>query len=301
MEPDDVVRVEVPGTSANLGPGFDVLAAALDLHLVAATAAPGPRRVTVEGQGADELPGDDGNLVWRAFVGYCERFGAEVPDVGLRVRSDIPLERGLGSSAAAAVAGVALGRAVTRAGGSDQDLIDLAAAIEGHADNAAAAVLGGIVVAVDGVARRFDPAPGLRPLVCIPSERQATQAARAILPARVPLATAAANGGRTALALAGLTGLAALDPRTFTDELHEPARLEAMGPTGALVRRLRDTGIAACLSGAGPTVLAIVGARDESAPASVAELAGPEWEVRVSGWDRSGAAACPPTVLPAEA
>lgn len=288
------VGVEVPASCANLGPGFDSLAAAVDLRLVAWTGPRGPQRVASEGEGAGELPTDDRNLVWRAFVGYCERFGVEAPDVSLSVSSDIPLERGLGSSAAGAVAGVALARAVTGAGGSDQDLIDVAAGLEGHPDNAAAAVLGGVVACVDGRARAFEPAPGLRPVVCVPKARQSTEAARGILPDEVPLADAAATGGRAALVLAGLTGACAFDPASMVDVLHEPARFQAMPETGRLVAELRAAGIGACLSGAGPTVLAIVAERQQEAVERVATLAGPRWQVRPSAWDRGGAWVCPP-------
>ncbi len=297
MDPDDVVGVEVPASTANLGPGFDVLAAAVDLRLTAWTTDREDRRVIAAGEGAEELTSGDDNLVWQALLAYCERFGAPVPEVSLRAHSAIPLERGLGSSSAAAVAGVALGRALTRAGGSDQDLVDLAAGLEGHADNAAAAVIGGIVAVVDGRAHRFEPSPGLRPVVCIPTERQSTAAARGLLPSVVPFADAAGTAGRAALTLAGLTGAAALRPETLHDVLHEPARFEAMPATGALVARLRETGIAACLSGAGPTVLAVVGVRDHEAAGRIAALAGDGWEVRAAAWDRAGAAVCPPTIV----
>lgn len=288
------VGVEVPASCANLGPGFDSLAVAVDLRLAAWTAPRAPERVTSEGEGAGELPTDERNLVWRSFVGYCERFGAQVPDVSLRVTSDIPLERGLGSSAAGAVAGVALARAVTGAGGSDQELIELAAALEGHADNAAAAVLGGVVACVGGRALSFEPASGLRPLVCVPMQRQSTEAARGMLPERVALADAAANGGRAALVLAGLTGACAFDPASMVDVLHEPARLEAMPETGRLVTDLRAGGYGACLSGAGPSALVVVGGRQQGAIERVRELAGPQWQVRELAWDRGGAWIRPP-------
>lgn len=295
---DDVVAVEVPATSANLGPGYDVLAAAVDLRLVAQTAPRGPERVSIDGEGAGELPTDDGNLVWRAFVAACERAGVTVPDVSLAVRSEIPLERGLGSSAAAAVAGAALARAAAGTAWSDHEIIALAADLEGHADNAAAAVLGGIVAFVDGRARRFDPAPILRPVLCVPTTRQSTSAARALLPAEVPLATAAASAGRAALVLAGLTGAGALDPWVLTDELHEPVRFTAMPDSGALVNALRAHGTAACLSGAGPSVLAVTAIDDPAAVSRVRAAAGEGWHIRASAWNRAGATACPPSVVP---
>lgn len=299
VTPPEAVGIEVPASSANLGPGFDAFAVALDVRLLVWTVPREQRRVLPGGEGAGELAEDDSNLVWQALLAYCERFGAVVPDVSLRTRNDIPLERGMGSSAAAAVAGVALGRALTRAGGRNADLIDLATGFEGHADNAAAAVLGGVVVAVDGLARRLEPTDELRPLLCVPQGRQSTTAARGMLPSEVPLAVAATNAARASVVLAGLTGGMAWDPAAMVDALHEPARLRAMAPSGGLVRELRDRGIGACLSGAGPSVLAIVPRRDEGAQRRIAELAGEGWDVRRADWDRAGAVVCPPTVLPA--
>jgi homoserine kinase len=298
MAPEDGVGVDVPASSANLGPGFDAFAVALDVRLTVWTTDRVERRILAEGEGAEELPDDDDNLIWRALVSYCGWAGTDVPDVSLRARNDIPLERGMGSSAAAAVAGVALGRAITRAGGRDADLIALAAALEGHADNAGAAVLGGLVVVVNGEARRLEPTESLRPVVCVPHARQSTEEARGLLPTSIPLADAAANGARAAVTLAGLSGGMAFDPAAMTDVLHEPARLGAMPRSGALVAALRERGIGACLSGAGPSVLAVARSRDDAAVDAVRAAAGADFDVRPLAWDRAGAALCPPTVLP---
>jgi len=295
--PGAAVGVRVPASSANLGPGYDAFAVAVDVHLLAWTTPRGEQRVVAEGDGADELPGDDGNLVWRALVAYCDRVGVAVPDVSLRTVNRIPLERGMGSSAAAAVAGAALGRALAQRSGAaqpagDQVLIDVASELEGHADNAAAAVLGGLVVCHDGVARRLEPSDVLRPLLCVPSTRSSTAAARALLPDRIPLADAAANGARAAIVLAGLAGAMAWDPAAMRDVLHEPPRLAAMADSGALVTRLREHGIAACLSGAGPSVLAVVPRR--TAPDDVAALLDDGWDLRQVDWDRAGATSWAP-------
>ncbi len=283
------VSVEVPASSANLGPGFDSLGAALDLKLRVSVGPGSGVRVRNTGIGADELPSDDGNLIWRALVAACARAGVDVPSVGLRADNEIPLERGLGSSAAAAVAGAALARALTGAALSDADLIALAADLEGHPDNAAAAVLGGLVVVCDGSARRLEPSGSLQPVLCIATARQATSEARALLPAEVPLATAAANGARAAATLAGLTGAMAFDPGVMRDELHEPARLAAMPAAERLVTELRGAGIGACLSGAGPSVLAVVPAGSDAAIARVRAAAGEDFDVRASRWDLAGA------------
>ena len=136
----------VPASSANLGPGFDALAVALDVQLEARTAPRGARRVVTSGHGAGELPDDESNLVWQSLAACCEHVGAPVPDCSLVVDNAIPLERGLGSSAAAAVAGLVLGRALAGAPLDDDELVDLATELEGHPDNAAAALLGGLVL-----------------------------------------------------------------------------------------------------------------------------------------------------------
>ena len=298
MRPDDVVGVEAPASSANLGPGFDALAVALDLRLTVWTTDLGEQRVVTEGEGADEVSTGDDNLVWHGLAAYCAWARAPLPEVGLAVRNPIPLARGMGSSAAAVVAGLALGRAITRAGGRDADLVALAAQVEGHADNAAAAVLGGLCVVVDGVPRRLQPTQTLRPVLCVPPQRQSTAEARGLLPETVPLADAAVNGARAALVVAGLSGGIAWHPALLRDVLHEPARLAAMTASGDLVARLREQGIGACLSGAGPSVLAVVAAGDAVAVEQVRDAASPDWLVTGLGWDLAGASVCPPTVLP---
>lgn len=294
MRPDERIGIEVPASAANIGPGFDAFAVALGLHLVAWTDDAGPRRVVCDGEGAQELPDDERNLVWRSFAAFCERAGVDVPDLSIVTRNAIPLERGLGSSAAAAVAGVCLARAATGVRAADADLIELAADLEGHADNAAAAVMGGVVVTEDGRARRLEPSRALAPVVFVPDGRQSTAASRATLPTTVPLAEAAASGARAALVLAGLTGGAAWDASVLRDVLHEPARLAAMPSTKVLVDRLRSAGIGACLSGSGPSVLAIA---DRSTPEvdELTGLAGAGWRTLTPGWDRAGAAVCPPS------
>ena len=253
-----MTAVAVPASSANLGPGFDALAVALDLELVAGAVERGPQRVLPEGEGAAEVPTDERNLVWRAFVAWCRLVDAPVPDVSVRVANPIPLARGLGSSAAAAVAGAGLARALV-GGGGDDTLIELVAHEEGHPDNAAAAVLGGVVLCTPGAAPvRFTPTATLTPVVLVPSEGFATEAARGLLPADVPLGVAAANGARAAAVLTALAGLHPLRVDDLLDALHEPPRFAAMPATGRLVAALRAGGVPACLSGAGPSVLALV-------------------------------------------
>jgi homoserine kinase len=288
------VAVEVPASSANLGPGFDALAAALDVTLSVTTVDRTDQRILAQGLGAEELPTDDSNLIWRALVAYCERFDVDVPDVSLRADNAIPLERGMGSSAAAAVAGAVIGRAMVERG-SDAELIAIATGLEGHPDNAAAALLGGVVVCAEGIARRLEPAGTLRPVICIPDARQSTQAARGVLPDSIGLADAAANGARTAMLLAGLSGALAWEPTAMRDVLHEPARFTVMTESGRLVTALRDQGVAACLSGAGPSVLAIVECSDADAVDRIRRAAGGGWDVRAVAWHRGGASKVAPT------
>lgn len=286
---DDAVRVRVPASSANLGPGFDVLAVAVDLTLEVTSVPFAGRRIIASGEGAADLQDGDSNLIWRSVVAFCTTYGADVPDVTLRCDNQIPLERGLGSSAAAAVAGLALARRLTGVRVGNHDLIAHATDLEGHPDNAAAAVLGGLVVAGDGPARRFEPTRSLRPIVCIPAERSSTAAARGLVPRTVSVETMVHAARGTALVLGGLTGLAAWDPAAMRDAVHEPPRLAAMTGSGRLVRAVRDDGRAACLSGAGPSVLVIAAADDRGAVDRVTALAGDGWRVVAAGWDRAGA------------
>lgn len=283
------LAVEVPASSANLGPGFDALAAALDVTLLVTASPRQDRRVVNDGLGSGELPDDDTNLVWRALLAYCDAMGEGAPDITLVTDNNIPLERGLGSSAAAAVAGAALARELLGRKGTDDDLIRIATEIEGHPDNAAAAVLGGVVVCADGTARRLEPASTLWPVLCVPHARQSTSAARSVLPEAVPLAAAAANGARVAMVAAGLSGHVAWEPAFMHDVLHEPARFEVMPDTGRLVDTLRGQGIGACLSGAGPAVLAVVPVGDRATVAAVEQAAGGGWDVLEARWHRRGA------------
>lgn len=289
------VAIEVPASSANLGPGFDALAVALDVTLTVEVSPRRDERVVARGVGAGELPTDDSNLIWTALVAYCRRFGADVPDVSLVSANAIPLERGMGSSAAAAVAGVALGRLLLDAGGTDAELVALAADLEGHPDNAAAALLGGLVVCADGTPTRLEPSECLRPVVCIPHARQSTSQARAVLPDAVALGQAAANGARVAMVVAGLSGHVAWNPAVMHDVLHEPARFEVMPESGVLVRRLREAGVGACLSGAGPSVLAVVHIEDTAGIDAVNNAVDDGWEVRGVHWHRRGASRVEPT------
>jgi homoserine kinase len=259
------VRVRVPATSANLGPGFDALGLALALHDdLAAEIVPAGVRVEVSGQGAGELPDDDRHLVVRAMRIAFDALGGQ--PTGLRVEcvNRIPQARGLGSSSAAIVAGVLLARALVVDGERRLDeaaVLRLAAGIEGHPDNVAPCLLGGFTLAwsepAGARAVSLPVADGVRPTVFVPAERGLTATARAALPATVPHGDAALTAGRAALLVHALTTDPALLLPATVDRLHQDYRAPGMPGTAALVSALRAADVAGVVSGAGPTVLAL--------------------------------------------
>jgi len=237
--------VRVPASSANLGPGFDVLAAALALHLEVEVEETGSFAIETE----LEIARDRRNLVVRAF----ERLHPP-DDFTFRIASEIPLSGGLGSSAAAIVAGL---MAADHLFELDADVFALATEIEGHPDNVAAAVHGGVVICADGAVTRFDPPTGLEGLLVVPHEAVRTAEARAALPDAVPMADAVANVAHVALLTLGLArGDWELVGRGLDDRLHQPHRAHLYPRSAELVRDARALGaLGATISGAGPTVL----------------------------------------------
>lgn len=242
------MRASAPGSSANLGPGFDVLALALSLR-VEVTVEPAPQlTVTTDGEGAD-LPQDAGHLAARVAVRVAGH-----DRLAVSVRSRIPVARGLGSSAALAVA------AAAAAGAADP--LAVAAELDGHAENAAASALGGLVAAttIGGrpVVRRLALDPRLAFVVVVPDRSLSTPAARAVLPATVPLADAVFDLGRLPLLIAGLADRDLLDDAATADRLHQPARSTLFPESEELQERLvRGGARAACWSGAGSGILGI--------------------------------------------
>jgi homoserine kinase len=263
------VTVRVPATSANLGPGFDALGLALSLHdeveaRVTAGSAAGGVTVEVVGEGAGDLPGDGTHLVVRAMRRVFDELGERPAGLALRCRNRIPQARGMGSSSAAIVAGVTLARALVADGAQrldEQGLLRIAAELEGHPDNVAPCLLGGMTIAwtEDGgaAAVRVEPAAAIRPFVFVPEERGLTHEARAALPATVPHGDAALNAGRAALLVHAIT----VDPSHLLaateDRLHQGYRAVSMPRSADLVAALRKEGVAAVVSGAGPSVLAL--------------------------------------------
>lgn len=257
-------RVKVPASTANLGPGFDAFGLALALYdVVEVQVTDAGLKVEVIDAGAGgvaDVPTDETHLVVRAIRRTCEHLGHHVSGLHLRCFNAIPHARGLGSSAAAVVSGVVAGYAL--AGRKlDGDALQLAAEFEGHADNAAASLFGGLVLAwAEGAvfhAERFDPHPSIRPVVAVPSVRSATATTRGLLPATVPHADAAHSAGRAALAVHALTTKPELLLAATEDRLHQGYRASAYPASAALVDTLRTQGVAAAISGAGPTVLAL--------------------------------------------
>lgn len=269
------VRVRPPASSANLGPGFDALGLALTVHdEVEVEITDSGLTVDVEGEGASELPRDENHLLVRALRAGFDALGGQPPGLRLSCVNRIPHARGMGSSSAAIVAGLLAARALVTDGGKaldDQAVLELATALEGHPDNVAACLLGGLTIAwtEDGVARavRRVPAPGVRPVLFVPEHRALTATARKLLPDAVPHADAAANAGRAALLVHAITADPSLLLPATRDWLHQGYRTPAMPESAALVQELRAAGIPAVISGAGPTVLAFdTGAVPESVP-----------------------------------
>lgn len=268
------VTVAVPATSANLGPGFDCLGLALDLcdRLTGEVVDPEDGRtgleIEISGEGADTLPRDERHLVVRSMRAAFKILGVQPSGLRLRFENSIPQSRGLGSSSAAIVGGLALARALTTDGDrfDDDSLLFLANQIEGHPDNVAPAVVGGFVVAGQSPeevwALSAPIAPSISAVAFVPPTGVSTEAARGLLPAKVAHDVAAANTGRAAILVAALAGAPNQLLRGTEDFLHQEYRAPAMPDSFALVQALRAEGKAAFISGAGPTVLVLGTAED---------------------------------------
>ncbi len=296
--PDGAVTVRVPATSANLGPGFDALGLALSLHdVVEARVIPAGLTIEVSGAGEDTAGAGEGHLVVRAMRAAFAVLGGQPPGIGLRCANAIPHGYGLGSSAGAIVAGLLAARALCADGGLGSDgLLQLATEMEGHPDNVAACLAGGLTIAWMSPAgarcARLAPVAGLTPVLCVPPMPLSTARARQALPAAVPHADAAANAARAALLIAALTVDPALLMAGTEDFLHQPYRAAVMPATADLVSRLRASGIPAVVSGAGPSVLALTVAGTHPGPGAVRPIAagtGTAWQVQVLDVDRVGA------------
>jgi homoserine kinase len=304
--PGQPATVVVPATSANLGPGFDSLGLALSLHdSVEARVAESGVDVQVTGVGERQRRRPDDHLIIRAMRAGFAATGGQPPGIAVRCRNEVPQGFGLGSSAAAIVAGLVAARALAAAREAasdpadvlpDTDLLRLACEIEGHPDNVAACQAGGLTIAFDtaaglGVAR-LTPVAELAPVLCVPAVPVATSAARKALPDQVPHGDAVANSARAALLIVALTSRPDLLLPATEDFLHQRYRAATMPRTAALVTTLREAGIPAVVSGAGPSVLALtvdgqaVGAADA---ARIAARADAPWRVLPLRVDVEGA------------
>lgn len=241
----DGCRVRVPASSANLGPGFDAFAAALGLHLELEVKPAGEFSIETD----LDLPRDRSNLIVRSFERVHPADG-----LSFRVASEIPRSGGLGSSAAAIVAGLLAARELA---GSSVDVFELACELEGHPDNVAAALNGGFVICADAAVRRLDPPAGLDAVLLVPTEAVRTSAARAALPAEVPLDEAVFNTAHGALLMLGIAnGAWDLVAQGLADRLHQPRRAHLFPRSYELLGQAASFGaLGATISGAGPAVL----------------------------------------------
>ena len=278
------LRVLAPATTANLGPGYDCLGLALDLWnelevVVEAPIPDGEPLVEVLGEGAGELAADRHNLVYRAMAFLFHEADREMPPLRLRCRNEIPLERGLGSSAAAIASGLVAANALCGQLFGPEDLLEMAATIEGHPDNVVAAIHGGLQLVVTDQDRLYaapiNVPPELAAVLFIPDFRIATSDARAVLPEKVPIKDAVYNMSRAALLL---MGMAANRPEYLglatQDRLHQPYREPLFPAMKLLFRAALDAGaLGAFLSGSGSTVLALTQGREMTVAYEMAEAA----------------------------
>lgn len=282
------IKVVAPASTANLGPGFDCLAASVSLELeLTATQGDGSWEIEVSGS---EPPTPD--LVLRA----AEAVAGDLPELHGTIRSEIPLEAGLGSSAAAIAAGLLLGCAISDRPPDAGELLQLGTQIEGHPDNLAASLYGGLVLVVPVAGGTdvlpFVPTSSVRPFILLPRERLATAEARRVLPKQVPLSDAIANGSRATGLVALLSGVVSPSSDrlwTYTqDLLHQPYRSPLMPHTAEALEKLRGEGVPAALSGAGPAIVClVVRGEEEGTHKAIAQLEG--WELLELDWNTDGA------------
>ncbi len=284
------LHVRVPATSANLGPGFDTLGLALaygDDLIVRTRPEPGVT-VQVAGVGEDEVPTDETNLVARSIAHVFDRVGRAMPGLEIEANNRIPHGRGMGSSGAAIVAGVMTAAGLLEHADTDPlllseaELLRFATELEGHPDNVAPALFGGLTIAwmgEDGPRfKRLMVHRGISPLVLVPDFTMSTELARSLQPKQVPHEDAVFNLSRSALLVAALTQSPELLFEATEDRLHQNYRGEAMPQTRALIAALRVAGHAAVVSGAGPSILVLAG--DPAERLAAVEIA----EAHEGGW-----------------
>jgi homoserine kinase len=294
------VQVQVPASSANLGPGFDCLGLALNLHdryMAQVMDEPGVD-VDVTGEGADNIPTTDKNLVIKAMHKGFDFLGGRPRGIALRQLNVIPHGRGLGSSAAAIVGGLALARALVLGGNermSNEDMLNIANEMEGHPDNVSAAIFGGVNLAwqesqrghVVSQSLNFDVDPRIGALAFVPSTEFSTSKARKMLPESIPHSDAVKNSTNVAVLVQALQNRPDLLLGATADYLHQSYRKDAMPNSFALMTKLRSAGVAAFISGAGPAVL-VLHTGGESEAAELERAAGDKFQMIALGISRTG-------------
>lgn len=296
------LRVHVPATSANLGPGFDTLGIALshgDELTIVTRSEPGAT-VTVIGVGEGEVETDESNLVVRSAAHVFADLGRTMPGLNIEARNSIPHGRGMGSSGAAIVAGVMIAAGLLATDPEQPLELDVtqlfayATELEGHPDNVAPALFGGLTIAwTNDEGPRFKRLlvhRGVAPLVLVPTFTMSTEHARSLQPKQVPHEDAVFNVSRSALLIAALTQSPELLLEATEDRLHQNYRGEAMPETRDLIGELRAAGHAAVVSGAGPSILVLSnGPAERLAAADLVERTAPAWRVLTLAVDIKGA------------
>lgn len=286
------LEVAVPATSANLGPGFDCLGVALAVHLTVRFSESDWPEITGKGH----VRSIEDTLIYQSFRAACRAAGGKTPGVRIEVVEDYPSGRGLGASASAIVAGLIGAKALAGLSLSESDLARLAVEIEGHPDNVLPALLGGLILSLGDRWVRFTPAETVRPLILVARGTFKTEAARKVLPETISSTDSVANASALAALVSILTGHADLsDLLAATDDrLHEPYRLPLMPETLEIHKSLRERGVATVLSGAGPSLLCLVGSDSLREGVETATAVLPEgWRILQPFWDVRGARLLP--------
>ncbi|MEY4424483.1 MAG: hypothetical protein RJB56_110 [Actinomycetota bacterium] len=292
------VTVKVPATSANLGPGFDTLGMALSYYdeLQVEVVEGSGAFVEVHGEGEGEVPTDASNLVVKSIAYTFEKFGQPVPAFKLIAHNIIPHGRGMGSSGAAVVSGIIAAKGLLEGivKMTDKDLLDIATELEGHPDNVAPALFGGLTIAWEDETgphhKKLFVHRGVSPLELVPNFKMSTALARSLQPDSVPHNDAVFNVSRSALLIAALTQSPELMMAATEDRLHQDYRASAMPETNSLVQLMREHGFAAVVSGAGPSVLVLAnGPAERLAAAKLAKTHYPEWNSLLLAVDFKGA------------
>lgn len=293
------VTVRVPATTANLGPGFDTLGLALSLYdeLTVTVRDAAGATVDVIGVGAGEVPTDESNLVVRAIAHTFAAYSQPLPGIDLVARNAIPHGRGLGSSGAAIVSGIMAAKGLLE-GIVDLDssaLLALATALEGHPDNVAPALFGGLTIAwttdTTPQFKKLIVHRGVSPLIAVPESTMSTELARSLRPVSVPHEDAIFNVSRSALLIAALIQSPELLLAATEDRLHQSYRAAAMPQTESLIRTLRANGLPAVVSGAGPSILVLCSdpAQRLVAAELIADSDGSPWQSLLLAVDFKGA------------